>query len=91
MKFLAISATNLDEFFMVRVATLLKKFRAGIDDPSIDGLSTDEELESSASRAGEQMAEQTRVLDGGAAAAAGRPKASASSTPPTTPRRSTPG
>jgi polyphosphate kinase len=61
VKFLAISATNLDEFFMVRVATLLKKFRAGIDDLSIDGLSTDEELEVIRGRAGEQMAEQTRV------------------------------
>ena len=61
VKFLAISATNLDEFFMVRVATLLKKFRAGIDDLSIDGLNTDEELEVIRARAGEQMAEQTRV------------------------------
>ena len=60
VKFLAISATNLDEFFMVRVATLLKKFRAGIDDTSIDGLSTDEELEVIRARAGEQMTEQTR-------------------------------
>jgi len=60
VKFLAISATNLDEFFMVRVATLRKKLRAGIDDTSIDGLSTDEELEVIRTRAGEQMAEQTR-------------------------------
>ena len=34
VKFLAIVATNLDEFFMVRVATLLKKYRAGIEDVS---------------------------------------------------------
>ena len=61
VKFLAISATNLDEFFMVRVATLLKKFRAGIDDLSIDGLSTDDELDVIRDRTGEQMAEQTRV------------------------------
>jgi polyphosphate kinase len=61
VKFLAISATNLDEFFMVRVATLLKKFRAGIDDLSIDGLSTDDELEVIRGRTGQQMAEQTRV------------------------------
>src|SRR5690349_24753114 len=31
VKFLAITGTNLDEFFMVRVATILKKFRAGIE------------------------------------------------------------
>jgi polyphosphate kinase len=60
VKFLAISATNLDEFFMVRVATLLKKFRAGIDDTSIDGLSTDEELAVIRARANEQMTEQAR-------------------------------
>ncbi len=64
VKFLAISATNLDEFFMVRVATLLKKFRAGIDDTSIDGLSTDEELAAIRTRANEQMAEQARCWTG---------------------------
>jgi polyphosphate kinase len=61
VKFLAIAATNLDEFFLVRVATLLKKFRAGIDDTSIDGMSLDEELEVIRARAGDQMTEQTRV------------------------------
>src|SRR5688572_6440967 len=40
VKFLAITGTNLDEFFMVRVATILKKFRAGIEDVSIDGQTT---------------------------------------------------
>ncbi len=34
VKFLGISGTNLDEFFMVRLATLLKKYRAGIEDLS---------------------------------------------------------
>ena len=39
VKFLAIVCSNLDEFFMVRVATLLKKHRAGIEQSSIDGTS----------------------------------------------------
>jgi polyphosphate kinase len=55
VKFLAITATNLDEFFMVRVATLLKKFRADIDDVSIDGLNTEQELAAIRQRALEQM------------------------------------
>ncbi|MBA3271353.1 MAG: polyphosphate kinase 1, partial [Acidobacteria bacterium] len=55
VKFLGISASNLDEFFMVRVATILKKFRADIDDVSIDGLNTDQELAAIRQRALEQM------------------------------------
>ena len=55
VKFLAISADNLDEFFMVRVATILKKFRADIDDISIDGLNTEQELSAIRQRALEQM------------------------------------
>jgi polyphosphate kinase len=44
VKFLGIVGTNLDEFFMVRMATLLKKFRAGIEDVSPDGMNTEEQL-----------------------------------------------
>jgi polyphosphate kinase len=44
VKFLAITGDNLDEFFMVRVATLLKKFRAGMDDVSPDGRHTEQQL-----------------------------------------------
>jgi polyphosphate kinase len=55
VKFLAITASNLDEFFMVRVATILKKFRADIDDVSIDGLNTEQELAAIRVRALEQM------------------------------------
>jgi polyphosphate kinase len=59
VKFLAIAGTNLDEFFMVRVATILKKFRAGIEETSFDGLSTDQELSIIRRRALAQMDEQT--------------------------------
>ena len=58
VKFLAIAGTNLDEFFMVRVATLLKKFRAGIEEISIDGLTTDQQLATIGSQALAQMDEQ---------------------------------
>ncbi|MEW6322011.1 MAG: polyphosphate kinase 1 [Acidobacteriota bacterium] len=57
VKFLAITGTNLDEFFMVRVATILKKFRAGIDEVSVDGLNTEQELAAIRHRAGQQADE----------------------------------
>ena len=44
VKFLSIVAKNLDEFYMIRIATTVKKLRAGIGDLAPDGLSTEEEL-----------------------------------------------
>src|ERR1044071_1257833 len=40
VKFVSIVATNLEEFFMIRVATLLRKWRAGLEDSGMDGLTT---------------------------------------------------
>src|SRR5579862_9562223 len=55
VKFLAITASNLDEFFMVRVANLLKKQRAGAEDVSVDGLTASEQLKAVRLRAAALM------------------------------------
>ena len=50
VKFLAIYASNLDEFYMVRVAGLHDQVDAGIDDRKADGLSPMETIERVAER-----------------------------------------
>ena len=44
VKFLSIAGTNLDEFFMVRVAGLFNQIKDGFDELSADGLTAEDQL-----------------------------------------------
>ena len=44
VKFLAIFASNLDEFFMIRVSGLRNQLDAGVMEPAIDGMTPNEQL-----------------------------------------------
>ncbi|HTI42570.1 MAG TPA: polyphosphate kinase 1 [Vicinamibacterales bacterium] len=58
VKFLAITGTNLDEFFMIRVATTLKKLREEIEDVAPDGYNTEQQLEAMRARARRMLSDQ---------------------------------
>ncbi|MGY6635079.1 MAG: RNA degradosome polyphosphate kinase [Alkalilacustris sp.] len=64
LRFLSISATNLDEFYTVRVAGLRELARAGNTTPGADGLSPAEQLVLINDEARRLMAEQQMVWTG---------------------------
>jgi polyphosphate kinase len=63
VKFCAIYSSNLDEFFMVRVAGLQEYVDAGIDKPREDGRSPAETIAAIGATVRDQTGRQTAVLD----------------------------
>lgn len=62
LKFIAISASNLDEFFMVRVASLWSNFDSGVEKRDASGMSVHEQLVAISQAAHEQVRTQTKSL-----------------------------
>ncbi len=62
LKFIAISASNLDEFFMVRVASLWSNFDSGVEKRDASGMSVHEQLVAILQAAHEQVRTQTKSL-----------------------------
>ncbi len=62
-KFLSIYSTNLDEFYMVRVAGLRRQVRAGVTQPSPDGMSPSEQLAAIAKRVEQQLVDVRTCLN----------------------------
>ena len=61
LRFLSISGTNLDEFFMVRVAGLKGQLKEDVDLRSVDGLTVMQQLAAIDSQTDMLMADQQRV------------------------------
>jgi polyphosphate kinase len=61
IKFFAITASNLDEFFMIRVSTTLKNLREGTEDIAPDGYNTEQQLEAMRARARRMLNDQAAV------------------------------
>src|ERR1700710_1858412 len=62
VKYLAIFASNLDEFYMVRIAGLKRRADMGLQVPSADGLSPREVLAALASRIAEVVDRHARCF-----------------------------
>lgn len=62
LKFIAITASNLDEFFMVRVAGLWNSYDSGVDKRDASGLNVKEQLDEISESAHEQVRTQMKYL-----------------------------
>ncbi|MEM6263051.1 MAG: polyphosphate kinase 1 [Bacteroidota bacterium] len=63
LKFISIFSSNLDEFYMIRVAGLKEQVHAGIHDIAADGLGPDVVLERISKQLHASVKEQARILE----------------------------
>lgn len=63
LKFLSITASNLDEFFMVRVASLKDMVHAGYTKPDIAGMTAAEQLDAISVKTHELVSDQYRAYN----------------------------
>jgi polyphosphate kinase len=64
LKFLAITSSNLDEFFMIRVAGLKQQLSGHVEESGADAMSPGEQLSAISTRVHEMVARQYRALLG---------------------------
>ncbi len=64
LRFLAYASQNLDEFFMVRAGTIRDRIDAGIDEPTVDGLTPQEQMEAIRERARTIVSDMYTMLNG---------------------------
>jgi polyphosphate kinase len=62
VKFLSIFSTNLDEFYMVRVAGLRRQIAAGVQQVPADGLTPSQQLDAITERVADLMEQQHKCL-----------------------------
>ena len=62
VKFLSIFSTNLDEFYMVRVAGLRRQIAAGMQAPTPDGMTTRDQLDAIHARVTELISKERALL-----------------------------
>src|SRR5947209_15761398 len=64
LKFLAITSSNLDEFFMIRVAGLKQQLSGHVEESGADAMSPGEQLSAISTRCHEMVARSYRALLG---------------------------
>lgn len=63
LKFLAISSSNLDEFFMVRVGSLYRQIQAGFEEKEVSGLTSSEQIEKILYKVRKMVKEQYKTYE----------------------------